>query len=675
MHEVHPPLQGGAQLIGLLLALFAQPAHALPAHCTEATRATDLDVELEVAARAALRSGAVGRGAVVGRLDEVGEELTCLDHAADRVQLARFAQLRAIAAFFSQDEPEYTRWVRAARLAAPALDWPQDTPVPLVQLEDEQELERVPDAYFSLEGRGRAVVSNGRPLLAPEAIADTPHLLQVLDRTGRVVRAEWIDGALFPEDLLGGDGPLVPPQGFDRFEERDRCIGFAPSDMLELVTRSSRLLTDDDAEAHRAAFERFVASVPCLDARIGSTEVAQLLANEGTLRYGLDPDDVDSWLPYVDTAGNLHEKVSIPKHIRDRWVVERPPLPRSGDPLPDSEIYLDGVRIDAEPQLVGMHVLQRRTPAGWESRVVVDGPFPDEWRSSTGPVVARPEKTVSDEALLGLSYAPVPGLAALSAREPGRFAVSQAVFLPAMALWVGGSGYASTSAPELIGTSVLGFYALSVAATQAVLLGRDDGRLWIGATAGYAYDPGSSRLGMAASHGPALAVPLQLELAPHVRAAATLRAGLRASASSRLQWEQMVGGSDVTFFDDQGADATVTATALTLGTQIGAPVSGFVRPYLGAELGPGLFVRSFSVDAVPTSASDDELSATQVGLAVSLAAGLELGGERTRALVQLGRDSAYVPEGVLQQSRGFELESGALHWAPLAVHLGIRRAL
>ncbi len=71
----------------------------------------------------------------------------------------------------------------------------------------------------------------------------------------------------------------------------------------------------------------------------------------------------------------------------------------------------------------------------------------------------------------GLGFAPVPGLPALAAGDPGRFGLALAVALPATAAWVAVVGTHAQSAPEHIGLGAAGFYAITVLTNQAFAAG------------------------------------------------------------------------------------------------------------------------------------------------------------------------------------------------------------
>jgi hypothetical protein len=74
----------------------------------------------------------------------------------------------------------------------------------------------------------------------------------------------------------------------------------------------------------------------------------------------------------------------------------------------------------------------------------------------------------SPERVARASLIPVPGLASLQQRDSARFGAALAVTLPVTALWIGATGSVAQSAPEHVALSVGGFYAVSVAVSQAM---------------------------------------------------------------------------------------------------------------------------------------------------------------------------------------------------------------
>ncbi len=135
-------------------------------------------------------------------------ELRCLNELAPRQDLQRFAQQRAVLAFFDQDEEQVRLWGLAARYLDAGQDWPDYGP-PVLGAAIE-ELENVdlagPEGAQLLHPKGSAVFLNGAVLTEPLARIEIPNLIQLADKTGKVSEAWWQDGAAFREQILGGTG-------------------------------------------------------------------------------------------------------------------------------------------------------------------------------------------------------------------------------------------------------------------------------------------------------------------------------------------------------------------------------------------------------------------------------------------------------------------------------------
>jgi len=194
----------------MLFVVLAAAAFARPPECD--------DVGLKgwkkalAASEEALRVGEMGKADAM--LDATETRLACLVELAPSELLGRFARQRAYQTMVEFDEVEAARWVQLARVASPALGWPSWVPDRHIV----RRLDREPDP---IEGRvrdagllvpdGGGVFLDGRYLEAPVAEADVPHLLQVANNEGVVIDAEWVNGAAFPDSVLGPADLLVPP--------------------------------------------------------------------------------------------------------------------------------------------------------------------------------------------------------------------------------------------------------------------------------------------------------------------------------------------------------------------------------------------------------------------------------------------------------------------------------
>ncbi|MFT4622596.1 MAG: hypothetical protein ACI8PZ_001252 [Myxococcota bacterium] len=148
-------------------------------------------------------------------LNQVQKALPCTADVIHPNHLARFGRLRAIAAFFDQDEMDMAYWGRLA-LKAPSVPWPEAFgPEHAVRdaftfIEPAGSVE-VPDKQLA-PPKGGGVMLDGELLRRPRAGLEMAHFLQVLDKSGIVVESVWVDGVAFPERLLepGGAATEIP---------------------------------------------------------------------------------------------------------------------------------------------------------------------------------------------------------------------------------------------------------------------------------------------------------------------------------------------------------------------------------------------------------------------------------------------------------------------------------
>lgn len=87
--------------------------------------------------------------------------------------------------------------------------------------------------------------------------------------------------------------------------------------------------------------------------------------------------------------------------------------------------------------------------------------------NETGPGPTGP--VASNDKLLALTFAPVPGLAAAKQNNGSGVGAAVAITAAGTAAWVGAVGHTAQSAPELAGLSLVGFYATTVLANQITL--------------------------------------------------------------------------------------------------------------------------------------------------------------------------------------------------------------
>lgn len=143
---------------------------------------------------------------------ETLHDLRCIDERIAPADLARYARQRSIVAFFDQDIDTAVAWIRVERGTGVRLPDPRRLPAPY------RELREVPDTPIAgPTDRGLRVPPGGGVLLdgvlivEPRARVEVPHIVQIVGAGGEVHETFVIDGASFPDVLLGPPGAPPPP--------------------------------------------------------------------------------------------------------------------------------------------------------------------------------------------------------------------------------------------------------------------------------------------------------------------------------------------------------------------------------------------------------------------------------------------------------------------------------
>lgn len=122
--------------------------------------------------------------------------------------------------------------------------------------------------------------------------------------------------------------------------------------------------------------------------------------------------------------------------------------------------------LEAE-QLWGLvhEALLLEVPTGGPPESAFADPAPTETPEDGGPkVVAADAKKLN-----ALAFAPVPGLPAMKQKNGAGVGAAVAIAVAGTAAWVGAAGHTTQSAPELVGFSVVGFYATTVFANHVTI--------------------------------------------------------------------------------------------------------------------------------------------------------------------------------------------------------------
>jgi hypothetical protein len=152
-------------------------------------------------------------------LDDVVDILRCVGSPLTPDDLGRLARHVALVAFYDADQAELRSWTWLERDTVGG-GWPvAELPVPGTFHTLRADLSEPPlvvaDGGWS-PPKGGAVLIDGRPSVGPEARSEVPHLLQMLDKKGRVVWSGWMLGADAPERWLDpSGGPIDVPRWVD----------------------------------------------------------------------------------------------------------------------------------------------------------------------------------------------------------------------------------------------------------------------------------------------------------------------------------------------------------------------------------------------------------------------------------------------------------------------------
>jgi len=196
----------GAAVMWLALA---PPAWAQEEACGGVLREEELHDALD-AAEAALVELNVDRADRI--LDDVVGVLRCVAAPLSPDDLGRLARPLAVVAFYDADPEELRSWTWLERDTVGGA-WPEAAlPVPPAFHALRAELSEPPLVRAEggwLPPKKGAVLVDGRPSVWPEARSEVPHLLQMVDKKGRVVWSGWMLGADAPERWIDPSGGAV----------------------------------------------------------------------------------------------------------------------------------------------------------------------------------------------------------------------------------------------------------------------------------------------------------------------------------------------------------------------------------------------------------------------------------------------------------------------------------
>lgn len=150
-------------------------------------------------------------------LDDVIDQLRCLDTPVDPTDLGHLARQVAVVAFYSADEEERISWSWLAHDTLGGTPWPDRLPVParfheLEAERPERPLTELESQQLAPPSKG-ALLLDGWPLERPVARSGVVHLAQAVDRKGRVLHGSLQLGADFDPTWLTDGSASVPVPG------------------------------------------------------------------------------------------------------------------------------------------------------------------------------------------------------------------------------------------------------------------------------------------------------------------------------------------------------------------------------------------------------------------------------------------------------------------------------
>ena len=253
----------------------------------EACQGTFLVEEWREGMDAVDRALSDGKGGLAQKiLDQIYEALRCAAERVDPDDVGRFAQQMSVSAFSAQDFDDATRWAQLANATLGADSWPAE--LPRTDAYRQMQVGLAEPQVSGPEGRGLAVPNkgafliDGRLALRAEAAVSVPHFIQSADKSGQVLWARWIDGAAFPDELLGDSGVAavpnwyVDPDAEERVKQPVGIIETAPtpaSDSDEAPQCPWRAVKNASVEASAVTINKTVYNVRSDVAQMGFLDI------------------------------------------------------------------------------------------------------------------------------------------------------------------------------------------------------------------------------------------------------------------------------------------------------------------------------------------------------------------------------------------------------------------
>ena len=167
------------------------------------------------------------------------------------------------------------------------------------------------------------------------------------------------------------------------------CEPLGAGEIGLMLEEANEAIDDDDLVRHGQIYRKLQSSLPCLEEQLPSKLWAEFLVGLSLVEFAMGRE----WEVPLEVALGVYPTVQrsfgppdirnfIPTATSDE---DNPALPT------DATYYLDGIRIEREPNIVGLHIVQQLKNGVWNTRLLQRQPFPEDWKVQFEEVVETPE--------------------------------------------------------------------------------------------------------------------------------------------------------------------------------------------------------------------------------------------------------------------------------------------
>jgi len=167
------------------------------------------------------------------------------------------------------------------------------------------------------------------------------------------------------------------------------CESIGAGEISVMLEEANEAIDDDDLVKHGQIYRKMQSSLPCLEEQLPSKLWSEFLVGLSLVEFAMGRE----WEIPLEVALKIYPTVRRsfgPPDIRN-FV----PTATSDDGNPklpdDANYYMDGIRIEHEPKIVGLHIVQQLKNGVWNTRMLQRQPFPEEWKVQFEDVAETPE--------------------------------------------------------------------------------------------------------------------------------------------------------------------------------------------------------------------------------------------------------------------------------------------